>query len=107
MVVWIADFDSSDRVELRGETSHQDGSVKLSFGLLSILGLRSPLKFTPVLLLELSYKVIWFIGVILPIVVTAKFPSCALVYVIIFATFIIGDLIAIPFSCVFAKQTDR
>jgi len=79
------------------------GSVNLSFGLLSILGLRSPLKFTPVLLLELSYKVVWFIGVILPILVAAKFPSYALLYVIIFATFIIGNLIAIPFWYVFAK----
>jgi hypothetical protein len=83
------------------------GSVNLSFALLSILGLRSPLKFTPVLLLELSYKVIWFIGVILPILVQAKFPSYALLYVVIFATFIIGDAIAIPFSYVFAKQADR
>ena len=83
------------------------GSVNLSFALLSILGLRSPLKFTPVLLLELSYKVIWFIGVILPILVAAKFPSYALLYVVIFATFIIGDAIAIPFSYVFAKQAAR
>jgi len=84
-----------------------NGSVNLSFALLSILGLRSPLKFTPVLLLELSYKMIWFIGVILPILVAAKFPSYALLYVVIFATFIIGDAIAIPFSYVFAKQADR
>ena len=83
------------------------GSVYLSFALLSILGLRSPLKFAPVLLLQLSYKVVWFIGVILPIVMTAKFPSYAILYVVIFATYIIGDLIAIPFSYVFAKQADR
>ena len=83
------------------------GSVYLSFALLSILGLRSPLKFAPVLLLQLSYKLVWFIGVILPIVMTAKFPSYAILYVVIFATYIIGDLIAIPFSYVFAKQADR
>ncbi len=83
------------------------GSVYLSFGLLSILGLRSPLKFAPVLLLQLSYKLVWFIGVILPIVMTAKFPSYAILYVVIFATYIIGDLIAIPFSYIFAKQADR
>jgi len=83
------------------------GSVYVSFALLSILGLRSPLKFSPVLLLQLSYKVIWFIGVILPILVTGKFPSYAILYVVIFATYIIGDLIAIPFSYVFAKQADR
>jgi len=83
------------------------GSVWVAFGLLSILGLRSPLKFAPVLLLQLSYKVVWFIGVILPILVTAKFPTYAILYVVIFATYIIGDLIAIPFSYVFAKQADR
>jgi len=83
------------------------GSVYLSFALLSILGLRSPLKFSPVLLLQLSYKLVWFIGVILPLVMTAKFPSYAILYVVIFATYIIGDLIAIPFSYVFAKQADR
>ena len=83
------------------------GSVYVSFALLSILGLRSPLKFSPVLLLQLGYKVIWFIGVILPILVTGTFPTYAIVYVVIFATYIIGDLIAIPFSYVFAQQADR
>jgi len=83
------------------------GSVYLSFALLSILGLRSPLKFTPILLLQLSYKVVWFIGVILPILFGGKFPTYAILYVVVFATFIIGDLIAIPFSYVFAKQSDQ
>ena len=79
------------------------GSVYLSFGLLSILGLRAPLKFAPVLLLQLSYKVIWFIGVIIPIMAAGKFPTYAILHVVIFATYIIGDLIAIPFSYVFSK----
>ncbi|MCJ7832857.1 MAG: hypothetical protein MUQ20_00535, partial [Deltaproteobacteria bacterium] len=83
------------------------GSVYLSFGLLSILGLRSPLKFAPILLLQLSYKVVWFIGVLLPILFTGKFQTYALPYVVIFATYIIGDLLAIPFSYVFAKQPDQ
>ena len=83
------------------------GSVYFSFALLSILGLRSPLKFAPVLLLQLSYKVVWFIGVILPLLVAAKFPTYSILHVIIFSTYIIGDLIAIPFSYVFAKQADR
>lgn len=79
------------------------GSVYLSFGLLSILGLRAPLKFAPVLLLQLSYKVIWFIGVIISILAAGKFPNYAILHVVIFATYIIGDLIAIPFSYVFSK----
>lgn len=82
------------------------GSTYLSFALLSILGLRSPLKFAPILLLQLSYKVIWFICVILPILIAGKFPTYAILYVVIYATYVIGDLIAIPFSYVFAKQAD-
>jgi len=80
------------------------GSVYLAFGLLSILALRAPLKFVSVLLLQLSYKVVWFIGVFLPILVSGEFPTYAILHVVIFATFIIGDLIAIPFSYVFAGQ---
>ena len=80
------------------------GSVYLAFGILSIFGLRSPVKFVPVLLLQLCYKSIWFIGVILPLLLSAEFPSYAIFTAIIFATYIIGDIIAIPFSYVFAKE---
>ena len=83
------------------------GSVYVAFGLLSILGLRSPLKFVPVLLMQLCYKSVWFIGVLVPLLVTAHFPSYAIPMVIIFATFIIGDLIAIPFSYIFAKESKQ
>jgi len=80
------------------------GSVYLSFALLSILGLRSPLKFVPILMLQLSYKVVWLIGVILPLLVSGKFPTYAILHVSIFISYIIGDLIAIPFSYVFSKS---
>ena len=80
------------------------GSVYLSFALLSILGLRSPLKSVPVLLLQLSYKVVWFIGVILPLLLAKEFLSYAILNVIVFATYILGDLIAIPFPYVFTKR---
>jgi hypothetical protein len=83
------------------------GSVWVAFGLLSILGLRSPLKFSPVLLLQLTYKVVWFIGVILPVLIAGEFPAYAMGYVFFFIVYIIGDLIAIPFPYVFAKQSDR
>jgi len=83
------------------------GSVYLAFAILSILGLRSPLRFVPVLLLQICYKVVWFIGVILPLLVVGEFPMYAVLLVVIFATYIIGDLIAIPFSYVFAKQSDQ
>ena len=83
------------------------GSIYVACGLLSILGLRSPLKFTPVFLMQLFYKSVWFIGVALPLWVSGHFPSYAIPTVILFATFIVGDLMAIPFSHVFAKESDQ
>lgn len=80
------------------------GCVYLAFGLLSILGLRAPLKFLPILLLQLTYKVVWFVGVVLPLLVSGKISLFELPYTIIFATYILGDLIAIPFPYVFAKM---
>ena len=80
------------------------GGVYVAFAILSILGLRSPLKFVPILLLQLCYKVIWFIGVILPLLFAEPFPTHGISFVVLFAIFIIGDLIAIPFSYVLAKQ---
>jgi hypothetical protein len=80
------------------------GSVYLAFGILSILGLRSPLKFVPILLLQLCYKVIWFVGVILPFLIVELLPMYGILFVVIFAIYVIGDLIAIPFPYVFAKQ---
>jgi len=99
----IFGWPNQDRILSFGVT----GSVYLSFALLSILGLRSPLKFTPILLLQLCYKVVWFIGVVLPILFTGKFQMYGLLYVVIYASYIVGDLIAIPFSYVFAKQSDQ
>ena len=80
------------------------GGFYVASAILSILGLRSPLKFVPILLLQLCYKVIWFIGVILPLLFAEPFPTHGISFVVLFAIFIIGDLIAIPFSYVLAKQ---
>jgi hypothetical protein len=83
------------------------GSVFLAFGLLSIFGLQSPIKFVPILLLQLCYKSIWFVGVIIPMLISGKFPGYGILSVAIFATYIVGDCFAIPFSYVFSKQTDQ
>lgn len=80
------------------------GSVYVAFGVLSLLGLRSPLRFAPLLLLQLAYKSIWFIAVALPLAVRGLFPAHGLSFVAIFATYIVGDLIAIPFPLLFARE---
>jgi hypothetical protein len=51
------------------------GSVFLAFGMLAVLGLRAPLKFVPVLLMQLTYKLIWLVGVISPLLVTGNYSS--------------------------------
>ncbi len=81
------------------------GSVYIAFGVLSILGLRSPLKLVPVLFLQLSYKTVWFLGVALPLVMKGQFPAHGYLFAAIFLSYIIGDLIAIPFSYIFGKDT--
>jgi hypothetical protein len=80
------------------------GSVYVAFAILSILGLQSPLKFSPILLLQLGYKAIWLVAVVLPALITGSFPTYAIMFIIVFATFIIGDLIAIPFKYLFCKE---
>lgn len=81
------------------------GSVYAAFGILSLFGLRDPLKFTPILLLQLCYKAVWFIGVVTPLLVSGRFPSYAFFTVVIFTTYIVGNLIAIPFPYIFTRES--
>ena len=83
------------------------GSAYVAFGILSIFGLRAPLKFAPILVLQLCYKAIWFLGVVLPLLISGRYPSYASFVVPLFATFIVFDLIAIPFPYIFSKQTGQ
>jgi hypothetical protein len=79
------------------------GSVWMAFGVISIFGLRSPLKFVPILMMQLCYKSIWFIGVVFPLLVSGTFPLYAILHVVIMGSYIVGDLIAIPFPYVFSR----
>ncbi len=80
-------------------------SVWLAFGILSIFGFRSPLKFIPVLLMQLFYKSIWVIGVIVPLWIQGNLSSSDIPTIVVMLTYIIGDLIAIPFPYFFSKNT--
>ncbi len=80
------------------------GSTFLAFAIVSIFGLLSPLKFVPVLFLQLCYKSAWFLFIVIPLIFTGQFPLYALLPAILFATYIIGDIIAIPFKVLFAKD---
>jgi hypothetical protein len=80
------------------------GSVWMAFAVLSLFGLRSPLKFAPILVLQLCYKSIWLIGVVLPLLLSRTFPLYAILHTVIFISYIIGDLMAIPFRSVFSNM---
>jgi hypothetical protein len=80
------------------------GSLFVAFGLVSILGFLSPLKFVPLLVAQLTYKIIWYLVVLLPNFVAGHVPVYGWILAGIFATYIIGDLIAIPFPYVFERE---
>jgi hypothetical protein len=82
------------------------GCMLVSSGILALFGLRSPLKFAPLLLFQLCYKLIWFIAVLLPFLLVNEMQMYVVVFIVIFASYIIGDLIAIPFSYIFAKESE-
>jgi len=78
-------------------------SVWLAEGILLAFGLRSPVKFAPVLLVQLTYKAIWFVAIIIPHLAAGPLPMFAVTISALFATFVIGDIIAIPWRYIFAK----
>lgn len=82
------------------------GSVLIAFGSLSILALRSPVRFLPVLMLQLVYKTVWIFCVYIPIVVSGNNTIVTTILAVVFLTYIIGDLIAIPFSYLLSKEAD-
>lgn len=79
--------------------------VYIAFGLLAVLGYRSPVRFAPVLLLQMTYKSIWFLAVLLPAAFAGSVPIYGWGLAAIFATYIIGDLVAIPFPILFERET--
>ena len=70
---------------------------------MSIIGMRFPVKFAPVLLMQATGKIVWLIAVIIPQLATGSLPAFATMLIATFIPLIIGDLIAIPWKHLFAK----
>ncbi len=79
------------------------GCVLLAAGLLGFPALRFPMKFVPLLLLQLVYKPLWIATAAVPLFLDGRFPLYVVVMTGIFLTYIVGDLIAIPFRAFFSK----
>jgi len=82
------------------------GSVYLAFAITALFGLKQPLRFAPVLLLQLIYKVLWISAAALPLMFENQFPGYGFLHFTIFSLFIAGDLIAIPFSNLFESNSE-
>jgi len=80
------------------------GSFSLAAALLSILALRSPLKFVPLLLIQLVYKPLWLIVFAVPLFLKGQFPVYVVIISAVFLTYIVGNLIAIPFPYLFSRK---
>lgn len=78
-------------------------SVWFTLGILSIAGLRSPLKFAPVLVVEMTYKTVWILAVIIPTAIAGPLASFGLTSAVLYLIPIIGNLIVVPWRLVFAK----
>ena len=74
------------------------GAVYTAFGLLAAIGLRNPEAVAPAFFLQLAYKSLWLLLVFLPAVVHGGAPRYAWSLALVFVTYIVLDLLALPFS---------
>lgn len=77
--------------------------VWFSFGLLSSLGIKSPLKFIPILMMQLCYKMIWLIFIALPTFFRGFHPFYSVLLIICMLLYVVFDIIAIPFKHILAE----
>ena len=78
-------------------------SLSFAGGILYVVALRSPLKYAPLLLLQLLIWVVYYPAVIIPMLVMGTLPSYATFFAAIGLVPLIGDLIVIPWRHMLAK----
>ncbi len=78
-------------------------SYMLGIAAFSILGLWSPLRFSPLLILQAIVKIIWFMAILIPALASAPFSTFGIELAVMFIPFIIGDLVATPYKYIFKK----
>jgi hypothetical protein len=78
-------------------------SYLVAQAIIAVLGLRSPLKFSPVLLVQATTKIVWIFAVAVPGLVAGTLSSFALALCVINALWVIGDILVMPFRYFLAK----
>ena len=79
-------------------------SMWLALAILSIGGLRSPLKYAPVLLMALTYKSVWLLAVILPNMISGTLPSFIIPTAIEWVLIVAVVAFVIPWKYMFTKS---
>lgn len=72
-------------------------SVYLAEGLVAVLGLRHPFRFAPLLVVQMLYKTLFLATVGIPQWLQGHVGIWDQALMAIFVTYIVGDVIAIPF----------
>ncbi len=78
-------------------------AIPVAIGIIAIAGLRSPLKFSPILVFQIIEKLIWLIVFAAPNVLAGTLPTAATGIIGIYVPLTIGNLVAVPWKHVFAK----
>jgi hypothetical protein len=83
--------------------SSYGSSYMVALGLLAIAGLRSPVKFSMILVVQAIAKVVWLIGAIVPALIAGPMPFYAIYLTATFIPFIVGDLLVVPWRHIMEK----
>ena len=72
-----------------------------------MVGLRAPARFAPIFLVQLGYKALWLALVLVPRVVRGPVPAYAWLMTAVFVTYVVLDLIALPFSRLLEREREE
>ncbi|MFP4363001.1 MAG: hypothetical protein ACLFR1_03960 [Spirochaetia bacterium] len=96
--VAIMNIESIDPV-----TFGTTGSFFVATAFVSALALKKPLKFAPILFVQIIYKVLWLIAVFLPLMLSGSTNMYSIIFAVIYLTFIAGDFLAVPWAYMLNK----
>ena len=80
------------------------GGCLIAFGILCALGVRSPVKFAPVLLFQFIYKLSWFLLVWVRLWAKGELPDYQIVFTVLMVSAMLIDIFVVPFRYLLRKE---
>ncbi len=78
-------------------------SYMLGIAIFSIAGFWLPLRFSPLLLLQASVKIIWFMAILIPALTAGSLSTYGIELAALFIPYIVGDLIVTPYKYIIKR----